>query len=356
MIKKNLIVTMAGLFFLAACSSAPKLDVSTLPPHHTADGRFRNTDTIGPLLLDTMHLEEAVKNFDNTFEPLPLIRGGESLWVDSSKNTATWIGQSTFYLRLGNIGVLTDPIFSNRASPVFFAGPKRGSPPGRILDSLPPVDLVLISHDHYDHLDKRSIKSIYKKYPQVIFAVPLKMAELLEDWGIPSAQIIEKDWWEEAYFKDLKLTFVPAHHKAQRFIFDRNQNKRLWGGWIIQKKERSIWFAGDIAMGDGSYYKEIASRFAPIDFCLLPIGSYLPARLTRMHVSPRQAAQLHLLMKSKFSIAMHWATFSLTKDRMWDPPNDLNRARYELSIPEDHFRVSGMGEIILIWDNNLSDN
>ena len=356
MIKKNLIVTMAGLFFLAACSSAPKLDVSTLPPHHTADGRFRNTDTIGPLLLDTMHLEEAVKNFDNTFEPLPLIRGGESLWVDSSKNTATWIGQSTFYLRLGNIGVLTDPIFSNRASPVFFAGPKRGSPPGRILDSLPPVDLVLISHDHYDHLDKRSIKSIYKKYPQVIFAVPLKMAELLEDWGIPSAQIIEKDWWEEAYFKDLKLTFVPAHHKTQRFIFDRNQNKRLWGGWIIQKKERSIWFAGDIAMGDGSYYKEIASRFAPIDFCLLPIGSYLPARLTRMHVSPRQAAQLHLLMKSKFSIAMHWATFNLTKDRMWDPPNDLNRARYELSIPEDHFRVSGMGEIILIWDNNLSDN
>jgi hypothetical protein len=126
MIKKNLIVTMAGLFFLAACSSAPKLDVSTLPPHHTADGRFRNTDTIGPLLLDTMHLEEAVKNFDNTFEPLPLIRGGESLWVDSSKNTATWIGQSTFYLRLGNIGVLTDPIFSNRASPRFFCRAKKG--------------------------------------------------------------------------------------------------------------------------------------------------------------------------------------------------------------------------------------
>jgi L-ascorbate metabolism protein UlaG (beta-lactamase superfamily) len=88
---------------------------------------------------------------------------------------------------------------------------------------------------------------------------------------------------------------------------------------------------------------------------MIPIGSYLPARLTRMHVSPRQAAQLHLLMKSKFSIAMHWATFSLTKDRMWDPPNDLNRARYELSIPEDRFRVSGMGEIILIWDNNSSE-
>lgn len=340
------------LLFLSSCSSSPPLDLSSLPAHHTSDGRFQNTDTLGLLLLDTMHLEEDVAKYDNSFYPLPLVRGNEFLWKDSLSSSATWIGQSTFYLRLGNLGVLTDPIFSKRASPISFIGPKRGTPPGRILDSLPPVHLVLISHDHYDHLDKRSIKSIYKKYPDVVFAVPLKVARLLKKWGIAEKQIIEKDWWESAEILGCELTFVPGHHKSNRFIFERNRNKTLWGGWMLVREGKKVWFAGDIAMGDGSFYKEIAARFAPLDLALIPIGSYLPARLTRMHVSPRQSAQLHLLMESKLSIAMHWGTFSLTAERMEDPPNDLKRAREELNIAEDRFRVSGMGEIIEIWRVN----
>ena len=331
-------------------SSEELLAQKPLPLHHLPDGHFRNTDTSVAPIRDTMEADSLVPTYRTKMYRLPIVRGNENLWEDSSASTATWIGHATYYIKLKDFGILADPIFSDRASPVqFLFGPKRGTPPGRDLDSLPRVDLVLISHDHYDHLDRGSIKDIHKKWPHCIYAVPLKIGEILENWGIPKSQILELDWWEEATVQKVHLTFVPAHHTSRRGAFASSRNSTLWGGWIIEFGEKKLWFAGDIAMGDGSYYKAIAQKFAPIDVSFLPIGSYKPSRYTRVHVSPRQAAQLHLLVNSRQSLAMHWGTFSMVYDRLEDPPKDLARARKELGIPDSSFRAPQFGEIVPLF-------
>lgn len=345
------------LLLMSACSSQNVQDglagaesATPRPAHHLPDGHFQNTDTSCDPIRDTMELDENVPTHRTRLHRLPIVRGNEELWDDTTASTATWIGHATYYLKLKKFGILADPIFSLRSSPVQFAGPKRGTPPGRALDSLPQVDLVLITHDHYDHLDKNSIKDTYKRWKNCKFAVPLKVAEILEDWGIPKSQIIELDWWETATVGDVKLTFVPCHHLSRRGIFSSSKNSTLWGSWIIEKDSRKIWFAGDLAMGDGSYYKTIADKFAPVDLSLLPIGSYKPSRYTRVHVSPRQAAQLHQTMQSKQSLAMHWGTFSMVYDRMDDPPKDLAQARKELNITDKEFYVPMPGEIFKLFE------
>ena len=335
------------LSVILACSSNEVLvKQSELPLHHLPSGHFRNTDTLTPPVRDTMEADSLVPKFRTRMYELPIVRGNENLWEDSNAISAAWIGHSTFYIRWKNFGILTDPIFSEQASPVTFAGPKRGTKPGRSLDSLPQVNLVIISHDHYDHLDKASVLQIFKKNKSVIFAVPLKVAEILTRWGIPKKQIIELDWWESETVDDFNLTFVPAHHTSRRGLLKSSKNSTLWGGWVIEKSGFKIWFAGDIAFGDGSYYEEIGKRFSPIDVSFLPIGSYKPSRYTRQHISPRQAVQLHLMVGSKKSIGMHWGTFGMVYERLEDPPADLNRARLELKVPVSDFFTLFHGEIV----------
>lgn len=356
---KNIVFLFSLLLFLCGCAGTggeKVVDTANLPPHHLPNGHFINIDTSASLR-DTMEPDSLVPTHRTRVYRLPIARGNENLWTDSTVSTATWIGHGTYYIVWKGYGILADPIFSDRASPVQFAGPKRGTPPGRSLDSLPVVNLVIISHDHYDHLDRGSIKKIYKKWPKTIFAVPLKVAEILEDWGIPLKNIIELDWWQSAAAGPLKLTFVPCHHLSRRGAFSSSVNSTLWGSWILERPVNSdspaptqkIWFAGDLAMGDGTYYQEIAKKFAPVDVAFLPIGSYKPSRYTRVHVSPRQAAQLHLIMGSRQSLAMHWGDFSMVYDRLEDPPKDLARARRELSIPDSSFIVPEHGEIVPIF-------
>ena len=339
------------LSVILACSSNEVLvKQSELPLHHLPSGHFRNTDTLTPPVRDTMEADSLVPKFRTRMYELPIVRGNENLWEDSNAISAAWIGHSTFYIRWKNFGILTDPIFSERASPVTFAGPKRGTKPGRSLDSLPQVNLVIISHDHYDHLDKASVLQIFKTNKSVIFAVPLKVAEILTRWGIPKKQIIELDWWESETVDDFNLTFVPAHHTSRRGLLKSSKNSTLWGGWVIEKSGFKIWFAGDIAFGDGSYYEEIGKRFSPIDVSFLPIGSYKPSRYTRQHISPRQAVQLHLMVGSKKSIAMHWGTFGMVYERLEDPKKDLKKAKTEFKIPESDFFTLFHGEICPLFE------
>lgn len=349
MVRLALLSILLALLAVSCASQKEVLNAAALPPHHLPDGHFRNLDTSVAPIRDTMEADSLVPTHRTKLYALPIVRGHEEWWEDSSKVTATWIGHSTYYIRWKGYGILTDPIFSKRASPVSFVGPKRGTPPGRDLDSLPGVDLVIISHDHYDHLDSRSIKKIHKKYPAAVFAVPLKVAEILEGWGIPEEQIIERDWWQEAEVGEFKLTFLPVHHTSRRGLFKSSARTTLWGSWMLSREGRNVWFGGDLAMGDGSYYTQIAEKFAPLDAAFLPIGSYKPSRYTRQHVSPRQAAQLHVLLKSKKSLAMHWGTFGMVYDRLEDAPKDLARAREELSIPEADFCVPKHGEIVELF-------
>jgi N-acyl-phosphatidylethanolamine-hydrolysing phospholipase D len=337
---------------LVACASPapPPLEANARPAHHTADGHFQNTDTLGGILRDTVRADSLVSTKRTEVYALPVVRGNEDAWQDSLQGTATWIGHSTYYLRLRGVGVLTDPIFSSRSSPVPFFGPKRGTPPGRALDSLPSVDLVLISHDHYDHLDKSSIKRIHKRYPAAVFAAPLRVGGILRDWGIPAAQVLELDWWQEARWQGLRLLCVPAHHTSRRGAFQSSRNRTLWAGWVLQQGERKMWFAGDMGMGNGDYYRAIAEREAPFDLVLLPIGSYLPGRYTSQHISPRQAVQLHRQMRSRFSLPMHWGDFGMTYEQLEDPPRDLGRALADQGVDAARFPVPRHGEIVpLDW-------
>lgn len=351
------------LFWGGIWGSVASENVTALPPHHLPDGHFQNIDTSCAPIRDTMEVDSLVPTFRTRMYELPIVRGNEDLWLDSSASSAAWIGHSTYYILWRNYGILTDPIFSKYSSPIQLAGPKRGTPPGRALDSLPHVELVIISHDHYDHLDRTSIAKIFNRWNNVRFAVPLKVAAILESWGVPSRNIIELDWWQSAYVGPLKLTFVPAHHTSRRGILKSSAKSTLWGGWILERpigtqvpeeisqgiQTQKIWFGGDLAMGDGSYYKQIAEKFAPIDVSFLPIGSYKPSRYTRVHASPRQAAQLHLLTRTKQSFAMHWGTFGMVFDRLEDAPKDLARARKELGIPDSAFYVPKHGEIVPIF-------
>lgn len=332
-----------------------------LPPHHLPDGHFQNIDTSCAPILDTMEVDSLVPKFRTRMYALPIVRGNEDLWKDSTASSAAWIGHSTYYILWKNFGILTDPIFSNYSSPIQFAGPRRGTPPGRTFESIPHVELVIISHDHYDHLDRTSIAKIFNRWNNVKFAVPLKVAAILESWGVPSRNIVELDWCESANVGPLKLTFVPSHHTSRRGIFKSSAKTTLWGGWILERpvapdlatdsgsSTQKIWFAGDLAMGDGSYYKQIAEKFAPIDVSFLPIGSYKPSRYTRVHASPRQSAQLHLLTRTKQSFAMHWGTFGMVYDRLEDGPKDLARAKKELGIPDSAFYVPKHGEIVPLF-------
>lgn len=327
-----------------------------LPAHHLPDGHFQNIDTSCAPIRDTMEVDSLVPKFRTRMYELPIVRGNEQLWEDSTASSAAWVGHSTYYILWKNYGILTDPIFSLYSSPIQLAGPRRGTPPGRTLDSLPHVELVVISHDHYDHLDRTSIAKIFNRWNNVKFAVPLKVAAILESWGIPLKNIIELDWWESANVGPLKLTFVPSHHTSRRGIFKSSAKTTLWGGWILERpidndsvRTQKIWFGGDLAMGDGSYYKQIAEKFAPIDVSFLPIGSYKPSRYTRVHASPRQSAQLHLLTRTKQSFAMHWGTFGMVYDRLEDGPKDLARARKELGIPDSAFYVPKHGEIVPLF-------
>lgn len=341
------VMLMAGLVSCSLSGPPPVPETQTRPAHHSGDGYFLNTDTTGGILRDTIRPDSLVSSKRTKIYALPVARGNEHLWNDSL-STATWIGQATYYLRLRGIGILTDPIFSDRASPVAFVGPKRGTPPGRSLDSLPGVDLVLISHGHYDHLDKRSIKRIHRLYPQAVYAVPLGIGELLRGWGIPATQIHELDWWEEFSWNGLQLQCVPAHHTSRRGAFKSSRNRTLWAGWVLQQQERKLWFAGDIGMGNGEYYQALAEKHAPLDLALLPIGNYLPARYTSVHISPRQAVQLHVLTEARLSLAMHWGTFGMTYEELEDPPRDLAAARQQYQVDERAFRVPQHGEIVLL--------
>lgn len=339
----------AGLVSCALSSPPPVPSAEARPAHHLGNGYYQNTDTAGGILRDTLLPDSLVSSSRTRVYALPIHRGQEHLWEDSL-SSATWIGQATYYLRLKGVGVLTDPIFSNRASPVSFVGPKRGTPPGRALDSLPGVDWVLISHGHYDHLDKRSIQRLLDIYPHAMYAVPLGLASLLSDWGVAPEKVVELDWWQTYSWNGIELQCVPAHHTTRRGLFQSSRNHSLWCGWVLTQGARKMWFAGDLGMGNGEYYQKIAQVHGAFDLVLLPIGNYLPARYTSVHISPRQAVQLHLLVHSKLSLAMHWGTFGMTYEKLEDPPHHLAQALEQYQVPPQAFRAPAHGEIVpLDW-------
>jgi L-ascorbate metabolism protein UlaG (beta-lactamase superfamily) len=243
---------------------------------------------------------------------------GVLLRANRDRPSVTWIGHATTLVQGGGISILTDPIFGERIS-VLFA---RKAPPGVALEKLPPIDAVLISHSHRDHLDEDSVRAVAAKSPGVEFIVPLGLADWFRRCGI--SRVVELDWWQSTEIGGrATVTMVPAQHWSRRGLLD--ENRSLWGGYVIDAGGMRLYFAGDT--GYPAAFKEIGKRFPHIDFALLPIGAYEPRWFMHsQHLSPEEAARAFGELGADTLVPMHWGTFQLSDEPMDEPPALLYRA------------------------------
>jgi N-acyl-phosphatidylethanolamine-hydrolysing phospholipase D len=308
-------------------------------PHRTADG-FRNNYS---------HPEKGGFwrwKWDQLREGLPANPEGgyrfETAKPELAANpSVTWVGHATVLLRVGGLSVLTDPHFSERASPVSFAGPKRVVPAVPALSELPHIDAVVISHNHYDHLDQDSVRRLAEQpggSPR--FYVPLGLKDWFARRGIHD--VVELDWWQSEEFRGLGVDFVPVQHWSKRTLTDENQS--LWGGWVIRHPELSFFFAGD--SGYSKDFSDIGAKFGGFDLAAIPIGAYAPRWFMQiMHADPAEAVRIHQDVKARRSLAIHWGTFAnLTDESLYEPPQRLAEERRKAGLSETDFFVLRHGE------------
>jgi N-acyl-phosphatidylethanolamine-hydrolysing phospholipase D len=265
--------------------------------------------------------------------------------------TLTWIGHSSFMLQLAGLNILLDPIWSDRASPVQFAGPRRWVRPGIDLDRLPPIDIVALSHDHYDHLDAGTVRRLTGRYPAAQWLAPLGVADFLRHRG--ARDIVERDWWENASLLGLDVTCVPAQHFSGRTLGRRNQT--LWCGWTFQGRDRRVFFAGDTALHPE--FGTIAKRLGPFDLAILPIGAYEPRWfMGAVHMNPddciKAVAQIKPFQNGKRLVvtAGHWGTFKLTDEPMDEPPARMREGWVAAGHGADDLWIMKHGETRALED------
>lgn len=257
--------------------------------------------------------------------------------LEESKIKITFVNHSTFLIQYAGLNILTDPIWSFRCSPFQFAGPNRMRPPGVKFEDLPPIDLVLLSHNHYDHFDSNTVKDLIVKH-QPQFVVPLGMKKAVEKLG--SKRVEEVDWHQTIRQEKISITGTPANHFTSRGIFDRD--KTLWCGYLLQFGTHKLYFVGDT--GYGPNFKEIGNKYGPIDISLIPIGAYKPEWfMGPIHISPPQALQVHRDIRSIQSIAMHFGTFPLADDGQGTAERELALAMEEIDFDPTSFIVPDEG-------------
>lgn len=274
--------------------------------------------------------------------------------ADLNKPSVTWINHSTFLISVEGKNFLVDPIWNERCSPFTFFGPKRYHAPGIDLSLLPPIDYVIISHNHYDHLDLETVSSLAQQQKKILWVIP----KGLRKWfykHLPSASLAELEWWESYTIDDpknqeqVKFISVPAQHFSGRGLFDRNAS--LWMGCVVElikgnKVIHRFYFAGDT--GYNPYdFKKIGNELGPMDLSMLPIGVYTPRKFMRpVHVHPEEAVMIHKDVRSQLSIGGHFGTFHLSDEGLNRPPYDLYLTLKKDKIPFEEFRVLKPGQMI----------
>ena len=251
----------------------------------------------------------------------------------------TFVNHATVLIQTAGLNFLTDPIWSHRTSPVTWAGPVRARPPGIRFEDLPTIQVVLISHNHYDHMDRATIERLHQAHDP-IFIVSLGNARLLRSWGIE--RVWEIDWWHYyAMGRGVRVVSVPAQHFSGRGLCDRNAT--LWTGFVITGQGGSVYFAGDT--GHGPHFQQINQVYGKIRLAILPIGAFRPRWImSRIHLSPAEAVRAHQVLRAHTSLAMHHGTFQLSDDGEDEPPRRLSRAIRAAGIPARRFWVLGFGE------------
>jgi L-ascorbate metabolism protein UlaG (beta-lactamase superfamily) len=279
----------------------------------------------------------------NQKDPLTMAIDISSEWksfnLHKEDNYSIWIGHSTFLIKKNGLIILTDPIFSQRASPFKMFGPKRLIPPAIDIKELPNIDVITISHNHYDHLDISSLEILFKLNPNIIFLIPMGDKNIFDKRNIKN--VYEFEWWESKEIKNIKFTFTPVQHWSARGLFDKNDS--LWGGWYYEDSDYSIYHAGDT--GYSNDFVETKSRLGSPKYSFIPIGAYEPEWfMAASHVNPEDAIQIMLDLESEYSFGMHWATFTLTDEDTIEPKIRLKKALEKANL--NNFSTLMPGEVI----------
>ena len=246
---------------------------------------------------------------------------------------ALWIGHSTYLIQIEGINILTDPVWGDYCSPFPIRGLRRLQSPALPLQSLPPIHLVLISHNHYDHLENKTVLYLNSKYPKIEWVIPQRLSFWFKRRGV--SRIKELGWWEKLTGEDYSVTAVPSQHCSGRTLFD--QNKTRWNGYVVEVGSKKLHFCGDTGYNDRDF-KEIGRAFSRMDLSLIPIGTYVPKKFMEpVHIGPQEAVCIHQDVNSSLSLGMHWSTFRLSDEPSDRPPYDLYLATKEKNLPFETF-------------------
>lgn len=336
---------------IASCSTYPPTP-SVGRPHHTADG-FRNqyAQRSGGSFWKWKweQWRNGVPKHPREGYHFPLRRPDLAyLSANRTDTTLTWLGHASLWLQVGGLNIVTDPHLSGRASPLSFAGPRRVVDPPLQVENLPHIDLVLLSHNHYDHLDVATITKLGRqKGGQPAFFVPLGLKRWLASRGM--TKVVEMDWWEQQSFEGLTLHFTPMQHWSKRTLWDTNQT--LWGGWLVEHPSLRFLFLADT--GYSADFKDIFARYGAVDLAAIPVGNYEPRWFMKtQHVNPPESVQIHLDLHAKQSVGIHWGTFAdLTDEPVDEPPGRLRTALAERNLREQDFFLMEHGETRVLAHN-----
>ena len=340
---RSLLVVVLVLTLGTGALPAPGAETTArVPTHHLARG-FQNLDTQSriPLLERARHvLRRGLSvRVDRGAMLRPVANDGAALRANGTDPTLTWIGHATFLIQLDGVNVLTDPHWGAAAGPFSVIGLRRLVPPGVSFDQLPRIDAVVISHDHYDHLDVATVRRLAQAHHPRFF-VPLGLKPWFVALGI--REVTELDWWQTASLGPVTFVSVPAQHASGRTLGD--QNLRLWSSWIIAGQTKRLFFGGDTGYHAG--FAEIQARWGPIDVAALPIGGYSAfERHHPNHLNPEEAVQAFEDLHASVLVPMHWGTFELNREPVNEPPQRLTREARRRG-DEDRVAILSPGETL----------
>ncbi len=352
--RKPAFASKAGIIFvimlMAGCSlsSHPEIWAEGKPKHHTQNG-FRNYPVIPdpPPVGAAFYFRRVLDSFflpnvpdDHYLSEKDSISHFQQL---NGQNSITWLGHATFLIRINGMTILTDPFLTEYASPLWIFGPRRYVQPGISLENLPPIDMIVVSHNHFDHLDAETIESLQEKEKIHVF-VPLGLKPFFRDRGYTNIE--ELDWNERFSYGGIELTALPAVHFSGRGSNDKN--KTLWCSWSISSQSGKVFFSGDTSYSS-TIFKTIGKENGPYDLAIVSIGAYKTRKYgPASHLTPEEAVKVVMETKSNVAVAMHWGTIELSDEPPWEPPVRFKKAAQDNAISSDQTWVMKIGETRLL--------